>query len=240
MDSTQVALTLIVWLLSAGISAWIAERKGRSAGRWAMAGLAVGVFAVILIAFMPPEVPASKGTTLVPVASATHSGAHYAQRFEIFGATSVATAALCGVAVGNGTTARVDCPECLRLSGFTAPAAPIPQPGWSAPMPWWKDKSQPAYWAARIGAAAVVGVGVWYAATQVLGGSTMDRNAVAAQISGGVRSQFGAYASVDCPAGRPAKAGTTFVCTVSANGQLAHARVDVFNDQGDFQWVIMP
>ena len=60
--------------------------------------------------------------------------------------------ALCGVAARFGTAVRVDCQECLHLSAIGEDVRTSP-PGCSPRPAWWKDRSQPAYWAARIGTA---------------------------------------------------------------------------------------
>lgn len=48
-------MIFLIWLLFAIATASIAETKGYSVGGWFVLGLVLGVFALIIIAFMPPR-----------------------------------------------------------------------------------------------------------------------------------------------------------------------------------------
>jgi hypothetical protein len=232
----EASLVVIVWLLSAGISAWIADRKGLSVGRWALAGLAVGIFAVIVVSVMPSKTYSGAREAFVPIASLSHSGVHYAQQIDDEKGRRTPKTALCGATAAGEIAARVNCLECLSEASAPVIGGILATP----PTEWWKDRSGPAYWIVRGGAAVAVGGFVFYVVGNLLGGSAIDRDAVAAEISRGIAAQAGVRANVDCPSGQPAKAGTAFVCTVRAGSEVGHARVDVLNDQGDIRWILMP
>lgn len=45
---------LIIWVAVAGVSAWYAKQKGRSAGAWLLLGLALSVVALFILWFLEP------------------------------------------------------------------------------------------------------------------------------------------------------------------------------------------
>jgi hypothetical protein len=51
--STVVGAVVVVWGVSVPVSAWLAARKGRAAGRWAMLAVVIGPLAVVAHAFYP-------------------------------------------------------------------------------------------------------------------------------------------------------------------------------------------
>ncbi len=51
--STLVLVLIVVWVISAVLSGWIAARKGRGARRWALLGVVLGPLALLVHLFYP-------------------------------------------------------------------------------------------------------------------------------------------------------------------------------------------
>jgi hypothetical protein len=67
-----MAVLIVVWVICAIAGALIAERKGRSAGLWAVICLLTGVFGILVIAVMSKQTqaaPAGQGRVACPACS---------------------------------------------------------------------------------------------------------------------------------------------------------------------------
>ena len=69
--------------------------------------------------------------------------------------------------------------------------------------------------------------------------ATLDGANLELQIEGWLAKQGAAGATVNCPGTYPAKAGYTFLCSVTGSTKAAEVEVAVLNGKGDVTWQVI-
>lgn len=84
--------------------------------------------------------------------------------------------------------------------------------------------------------AASIGVSAIAATAGV--GTSIDSTSLESQIESNVLQQTGISAQATCPTNPPSTSGSTFVCTISAQGQAFNVDVTVTSGQGEVTWKV--
>jgi hypothetical protein len=53
-----IGIVIVAWLVIVGLTGWLAGRRGRDDGLWAVLALFIGPIALLAVALLPPKPPA--------------------------------------------------------------------------------------------------------------------------------------------------------------------------------------
>ena len=122
--------------------------------------------------------------------------------------------------------------------GYGQPPA---QPGYGEAVPAATPpkKRRTGMWVAIILVVVLLVVAGVAAALLLLRPKTIDAQNLQTKISAELSRQVGSNVTVSCPSGQPAKAGTTFECTATANGDTGQIKITVNDDQGNVTWELV-
>jgi hypothetical protein len=127
----------------------------------------------------------------------------------------------------------------LILVAALRPAAPKDGAG-ASPLRWWANRKNIAYWLVYSAAFIAIAIAVNVALAMLLSyRGPMSPSVLQGDIQTTLLNR-GVVATVTCPSGQPWTGGTSFLCTITKDGQMSHVRIDVLNGEGAYTWTEEP
>lgn len=127
----------------------------------------------------------------------------------------------------------------LILVAALRPAAPKDGAP-TSPLRWWANRKSVAYWLVYSAAFIAIAVAVNVALAMPLSyRGPMSAEVLQDDIQTTLLNR-GITATVSCPSGEPRTRGTSFLCSVTTNGQVSQVRISVLNGEGAYTWTEEP